>query len=171
MKQLTLLLIVLLAASACQSPRDKALKKISETEKKMRADSTLVINPRLAEELISSYTYFAEQFPKDSLAPECLFKAAEVNSGIGQPLKAIALYKKAKDEYPSYKKADYCVFLQGFVYENQLRDTANARVIYEAFLANYPSHPLTDAARFSLENLGKPDEEVIRQFEAKAGVQ
>jgi tetratricopeptide (TPR) repeat protein len=151
---------------ACQSPRDKAYTKIAENEKLLHSDSTMVVNSRLANDLVVSYISFAEQFPSDTLSPEYLFRAAEVSSGIGNPVKAIELYKQVYEKYPSYKRSSYSLFLQGFVYENQLRDTANARKIYSLFIEKYPSHPLARDVKFSIDNLGKSEEELIREFEA-----
>lgn len=155
-----------LMLSSCQSSRDKALKKISENERKLHSDSTMVVNARLGNDLIFSYLGFAEQFPEDSLSPDYLFRAAEVASGIGNPKKSIELYKQVYEKYPQYKRSAYCLFLQGFVYETQLRDTANAKKIYTAFISKYPGHSLYNDVKFSIENLGKSEEELIKQFEA-----
>jgi outer membrane protein assembly factor BamD (BamD/ComL family) len=162
-KYLTFALLLIFAA--CKSPREKALNRIKEAETKMRSDSSMRINPAVANELITGYMAFAEQFPKDSLAPEFLFKAAEVNNGIGKAEEAVVLYKKVYYEYPNYKKATYCLFLEGFTYETRLKDLTSAANVYLEFLNKYPTHPLADDVKFSLDNIGKSDEELIKQFE------
>ena len=160
------ILALIIGITACKSPREKALNRIKEAEAKMRADGSMQINPAIAHELITGYMAFSEQFPKDSLAPEFLFKAAEVNNGIGKPDVAVDLYKKVYYDYPGYKKAIYCLFLEGFTYETRLNDLTAAANIYQDFLTKYPNHPLADDVKFSLDNIGKSDEELIQQFEA-----
>ena len=70
-------------------------------------------------------------------------------------------------EYPNYEKASTCLFLQGFVYETQENDNAKAQNIYQEFISKYPNHSLIEDAKFSLNNLDKTDEEIIREFEQR----
>ena len=60
-----------------------------------------------------------------------------------------------------------CLFLQGFVYESQLHNIIRAKEAYTEFIRKYPRHQLAKDAQFSIENLGKSDEELIKMFEEK----
>jgi isocitrate lyase len=59
------------------------------------------------------------------------------------------------------------LFLQGFISENGLKDTAAARKFYENFLKQYPNHKLASDVKISLNNMGKTPDELIREFEKK----
>ncbi len=61
------------------------------------------------------------------------------------------------------------MFLLGFSYENDLKQNDKAREVYELFLKNYKSHELADDVQFSLNNLGKSPEDIIKQFEKNKG--
>ena len=54
----------------------------------------------------------------------------------------------------------------GFVNDDQLKNLVEAQKYYHQFIAEFPEHNLIDDATFSLQNLGKSDEDIIREFEA-----
>ena len=54
------------------------------------------------------------------------------------------------------------LFLIGFVYNNHLHNLDSARIAYEQFLTQYPSHEMASSAKFELDNLGKSPEELFR---------
>ena len=78
---------------------------------------------------------------------------------------AVGVYSRISKEFPAYEKAPHSLFLEGFSYENDLADTAKARVRYQDFIEKYPKHELADDVQFSLDNLGKSPEEIIKGFE------
>ena len=109
--------------------------------------------------------------PDDSLAPEYLYSAAELANGLLQRTRAIELFAKNNQQYPLSKKAPVCLFFQGFIYETQLNDLPKAKELYSEFLQKFPDHQLTKDVKFSLDNLGKSPEELIKQFEQNTAVQ
>lgn len=95
-----------------------------------------------------------------------LIKAAGLAKTIGNPKKAIELYAKVSEGMPRHPKAPTALFMQGFVYENDLNDLQKAKMLYESFLERYPDDPdFADDAQNSLKMLGKSPEEIIREFE------
>lgn len=54
-----------------------------------------------------------------------------------------------------------------FIYENQLHGAEKAKKLYEEFMKKYPDHELAKDVKFSLDHIGKSDEELIKEFEAK----
>jgi len=168
-KNLSILFILFigLILGACTSNRDQALSGIEKLEKKLYADSAMVIDHATADEVVNAYIDFANNYPDDERAPEYLFKAAEVSMGLMKPENAITYFQKVCLDYPAYEKAPVCLFLQGFVYETQLNNNVLAQKTFLEFIEQYPGHALTDDAKFSLDNLGKSDEEIIRGFEEK----
>ncbi|MBR9831159.1 tetratricopeptide repeat protein [Acidiluteibacter ferrifornacis] len=140
--------------------------KVNEFESKVfQNDSSMdITNANL---LIEGYVKYANEYPEDSESATFVFKAAEVSLGLNQGTTALALYTKVYEDYPEFEKRPYSLFLQAFINENNLGKLEEARVIYEKFIADYPDHPMADDAQYSLDNLGKSPDELIKEFEAK----
>lgn len=138
---------------------------IKEKETLLKSDLTNQKNKPLAEELVKIYTDFVTTFPKDTLCPEYLFKAADVSRGLGRALHAVELYVKLIDKYPNSEKAPLALFLQGFIFDNELNDDKKAAELYESFIKKYPNNKFVKDAEFSIKNLGKSDEQLIEEFE------
>lgn len=152
---------------SCKPESDRLADKIKETEKQLINDSTKTLNRELAEEQLKTYAAFTEKFPEDSRSEEFLYKAAELANSMGKTPVALDYYHSFCEKYPQSKKAPYALFLQAFIYENQLKNLERARELYTSFLTSYPDHELAKDARFSLDNLGKSEEELIKMFEEK----
>ncbi len=144
------------------------LSKIKESEDKLYKNYTN-INPGNVEALnvLEGYKTFAKEYPKEAKAPSYLFKAAEIERTMKDYKSAIAHYQQICDNYPDYEKAPHSLFLMGFTYEEDMKNEAKAKETYELFLSKYPKHELSDDVQFSLNNLGKSAEEIIKEFEKK----
>ena len=158
---------VALLMFSCQPENERMAAKIKETEKKLVNDSTKMMNRPLAEEQLKAYSEFTDKFPEDPLSEEFLYKAADLSNGMGKTAVALELYHRFCEKYPNSSKAAYGLFLQGFIYENQLKNLEKAKELYTQFLTKYPDHELAKDAKFSLDNLGKSEEELIKMFEEK----
>lgn len=160
-----LTLLITWFVSACDSPQSKKRALIIESEKSLLSDTTFSPDAKQARGLLSLYDEYAKQFPADTLSAEYLFKAGEVATGINDPQTSLSFYRRLYEQYPAYSKAPVALFLQGFIYENQLGQLDSASQYYEAFLDRYPDHPISSDVRLSLENLGKSPEELIKMFQ------
>jgi outer membrane protein assembly factor BamD (BamD/ComL family) len=159
-------LIVFVAMSACTSSDQKMRDQISSLEKELYNDSLMVPDAAKAKEMTSLYLGYIEKYPSDSLSPLYLFKAADLSAKTNEVHVAVQLFGKLVKEYPEHRHAPIAVFLQGFIYENQAGDPMKAKPYYEEFLQKYPDHPMAADVTFSLENLGKTPEELIRSFDS-----
>jgi TolA-binding protein len=161
------LFISVIAFTACQHPQDDMRKQISAAEKTLFKDS-LSMQPDVtkADSIIHMYTEYALKFQDDTLTPEYLFRAGDIANGIGKFKESIEYFGRV-GRYPNYAKLPSAVFLQGFISENSLKDTAQARRFYETFLKQYPTHKLAGDVRISLANMGKTPEQLIQEFEQK----
>ena len=164
MKKISAIIILFAVITGCKSGKEKLVEKITESEKNLLKDSSAVVDRKKGQEIINLYQEYALQYKDDTLSAEYLFRAAEISNGIGQYKNAIELYRKSST-YNSYSKQPIALFLQGFIYENQLQDYANARKVYEEFLQKYPNHKLAADVNFSIANLGKSPEELVKMFE------
>ena len=150
---------------SCTNTRDKLISEINAKEKVLFENKEGHINTSAARETIVLYRYFAEKFPDDSLAVEYLFKAGDVSSGISSFDNALEYFKIITEKYPNSNRAAYSLFLQGYINENSKQDTATARKFYTQFLEKYPTNEMAESARFSLSNMGKSPEEIVRGFQ------
>ncbi|MCR9287721.1 MAG: tetratricopeptide repeat protein [Bacteroidetes bacterium] len=120
-----------------------------------------------AEALISKSELFVKQFPKDTSAALVLFKAADVSRGLGEYGKAIQMWGKVWRDYPDFEKAPLALFLQGFTFDANLQDKANAKKYYEQFSEKYPNDKLVEQVNMLLSVIGKSSEELIHEFKKK----
>src|SRR5687768_10818650 len=134
MKSLLFSLAVVLSLSACDRKpvadqntgtskprltRDQAVARIDSLQPHIRDSVKAGAAPdvRLSMYTIQAYEYFAHDFPKDSLAPGYLFKAAQNYEGVLNDYpKAIQVYEHAYEKYPEYKRRPMLLFHQGNLY-------------------------------------------------------
>ena len=145
--------------------KEKLLSHINDLEKQI--PDTAQISRGVGMDLMISYAKYATLYPKDSLSPEFLLKAADIARAIGEGRNAVNYYKRILNDYPSYEKRPITMFLLAFTYENSLNDTANARKYYTEFIKKYPNHEFADNARQLLKLLGKDLESIVKQFDKK----
>lgn len=168
MKNLIYLLAITLLIASCSESKEAALEKITTAESNLYAkEGNFHFNDSLANITLDAYLNYANSFKDDSLTAEYLFKAADLYRAKREYQEALELYDRLQKEHAAFKKIPQTVFLQGFVYENDLRQLDNARERYETFLADYPNHDLAKDVKFSLDNLGKTPEQIIEEFTRK----
>lgn len=167
MKRLFLLLFPLLFAMCNSADKEKqqAIDEINELESVIYADTATTLDQLKAQEIMQNYENFAGRYENDSLAPEYLFKAGEIAMNMNMPGKSIELFQKVYTTWPEFTKRPYCLFLQGFIYENQLQQYDAAKDYYSRFVEKYPNHDLADDARSSIDNMGKSLDELIKSWE------
>ena len=141
---------------------DSKEKALMEQTKKGKVDTTGV------NELLKSYISYADAFPTDTTGANYLFKAADFYRYMRKPLRSIELYAKIYNNYPTFQKRPYALFLQGFIFENEVGNLDSARAKYQQFLAVYPDHAISHDVKITLNNLGKKPDELVQEFEAKA---
>jgi outer membrane protein assembly factor BamD (BamD/ComL family) len=166
-KPLVILPLMILALASCQPSREKQEKKITAMENRLFAPTSTGFEKASADSLMTLYATFIEKFPKDSLTPKYLFKAAGIAMNTGDGALAIKYFDKLYAEFPGDPKAPFCLFFKGYVQENVLHDYALARASYEMFLKKYPTNEFADDAQAAIENLGKSPDQMVKEFEAK----
>lgn len=172
-KILGILVIFVFLAQSCTTSADKkeinnepSLEKINELEEEIFGTKEGVPDMRKAHDLLNLYVAYVDAYPKDSVAPDLLFKASDISMNIASPTRTISLFNRLLQQYPDYKNIPTIMFLKGFVYEDQMQDYTNARKSYMDFLDKYPNSEFADDAIISLKNLGKTPEELIKEFES-----
>ncbi|MFC2117252.1 tol-pal system YbgF family protein [Bacteroidota bacterium] len=165
-----IILLSLFVISSCnqKSERDIEFEKVSELEEQLYGDTLITeINHKLAAEMVQAYVNFSEKFTEDSLAPEFLYKAAEISMNLNQGNQAILYFETIKLKYQNFNKIPECLFLQAFIHEDQLNNQEKATELYNQFMVKYPNHDLFDDAQISVQNMGKSLEEILEGFKQK----
>jgi TolA-binding protein len=165
MKSVSLLLFVSIFVFACSSPQREKKAAIVKMEEELFSDANKMIDRQKANDLIKLYIAFTDEFPGDDDTPDYLFKAGDMAMNLSMPQKAIQIFDRILKDYPDFEKAPQCLFLKGYVYENEIGDLNAAKKIYEDFIAKYPDDEFADDAAVSIKNLGKSPEELIKEFE------
>ena len=172
MKQLFFLSICLLLFTTCQTEgTQKGADKVLSAEEmealrgKMYDEQTHRIDEQLAQQYIDACKAYATANPNEEQSASFLFKAGETARSIRQFDQALAIYDWIYTKFPKHEKAPQALFLKAFTLDNDIGKRAEAKVLYEDFLAKYPNDDFADDTRFLLDNLGKSDDEIIKSFE------
>ncbi len=169
MNKLFVALSLVLSFTSCNPKKEWQKKAIEKEEQKLIEQSktgkvdTLAVNA-----LLKDYEAFADNYPTDTTGANYLFKAADFYRYMRRPLRSIELYSKIYYKYPTAAKRPYALFLQGFIYENEVGNLHAAKNLYEKFLEVYPTHPIAKDVRTTLANLGKTPEQLIQEFQENA---
>lgn len=162
-----LLLISMISCKSEKSVKETEISKIKGLESQIYNDSTHSINHKVVIKLIDAYSHYASEFSDDSLAPKYLFKAGEIAMNTHMGTQSVFYFNKLQNNYPTYKKIPYCIFLQAFVYDSQLKKYDKAKEYYNLFITKYPNNELVKDAKISIKNLGKSLDEIVKEFEEK----
>lgn len=157
-----------LGMAGCQDSQQSIIENIEKSQKELYGDGkNFNFDKVKADNLIAAYDKFITKYPNDAKTPEYLFNESEVYSTKKDFDKAIECYTKIYANYKDHEKAPTALFMLGFTYEDKLKNLDKAKEYYNEFLAKYPKHELADDVQFSLNNLGKSPEEIMKEFEAK----
>jgi tetratricopeptide (TPR) repeat protein len=148
--------------------RSQLLKEIQTLEAQLIKAVDAKKDIPAAEALIEKSQLFAKEFPVDTLAPLYMFRAAEVSRGIGEYGKAIKMWGDMRDMDEKHRLAAKALFLQGFVYDNDLSDPENAKVYYREFLEKYPEDPIAPEVEKLLKVINTSPEDLIKSFKKNA---
>jgi TolA-binding protein len=138
------------------------------TQSRLENPDQYGINKNESFKYVDACEAYAISDPEDPRSPEYLFDAAEIAKLLKTYNKALSLYDWMIDKYPNYSKTPSALFIKAFTLENELGKLDEAKAAYELFLEKYPQDNFADDAKFSLENIGKSPDEVLKSIEAKA---
>lgn len=169
MKSVLFSISVLVLLAACSPGKswekqaiDNKEKALMDQAKKGKVDTAGV------NDLLKAYIKFVDAYPTDTNGANYLFKAADFYRYMHKPLRSIELYARIYNSYPAFEKRPYSLFLQGFIYENEMGNVDSARAKYQDFLDVYPNHAIARDVQITLNNLGKTPEQLVQEFENRA---
>lgn len=164
---ITVLSVIMLAALACKPNKENIINDIKKQEQELTTKEQPIPGKEKVDKLVASYFKFVEEFPKDSLAPEFLFKAGTQLMNSNQSDQAIECLQRITKDYTEFKKLPETYFLIAFIYDSYKKDINKAKDAYKQFIEKFPQSDLVDDASISLDNLGKSDDMIIEEFNKK----
>jgi tetratricopeptide (TPR) repeat protein len=128
-----------------------------------------VNNDDAARAIIAFYN-FANICKGDSLAPVFLLKAGQVAQSVGNFTQAQAFFLKCKDEFPDFKNRGAAIFLLAQLYDDaaKLNNEEEASTLYSQIMREYPNSSFAVDSKAAIKNLGKTDEELVKEFLKKS---
>lgn len=159
MKKIALLAFAAVLMVACGPSREDRINQIEDFEDSI-FEIAIAADPDVADQLTQMYVDFADKYPNDSLSPEYLMKAAEVQGNVLHTERSVELFDRIIADYPDFEDVSMCYFLKGNSLElnSQIEE---AKAAYEEFLAKYPNHYMADQTRKMIPLLGMSYEEML----------
>lgn len=145
---------------SAQQVRDALMENFAQV-----STPTGEIDYAAADQYLDLVEKMAEKFPGDTLVALPLYKAADLLRAEGDDLRVADIYGRIHRDYRAFSKSGEALFMQAFVYDENLKDYDTARKLYEQFLAEYPDHTFADDTEMMIKNLGKSPEEVMQGLE------
>jgi TolA-binding protein len=149
--------------TAKDTSKQGLLQTVKAAEAKVSSSQTLdAYNANLA---ISAYLDYAKYFPTDTLSAAFLHNAGMLASSTQQYGRAITLYENVVTRFPQSRLVPECLFTVGFLFEDKMKDTANAHKRYSELIEKFPTDHWADQARGELKYLGISSDELGKKFE------
>lgn len=146
---------------------DDCTSKFNEAK---RLDDILLkantVNMLDAENAIKAFYEFSTNCKTDTLAPVFLIKAGQVAQSIRKYTQAKFFFTKCIDEFPKFKSRGAAMFLLAQLYDDPsiLNNESEASTLYYQILREYPESSYANDAKACIQNLGKSDEELVKEF-------
>ena len=119
----------------------------------------LILKQETVDKGLKILAKFEKKFPKDPRTPEVILAHAMALEGEKRYEEAIGTFKRLMDKYPQSSEAYKGMFLLGYMYYEDMKDTDNAVEIFNSFVKTYPDSELVTSAKVLVENIGLPVEE------------
>lgn len=127
------------------------------------------LNKPVANQSITAFEIYAGHCKNDSIAPVYLIKGAQVAQAVMNFQKSRSLLQTCLDSFPNFRNRPAAMFMLAQLYDehSMLNNEAEAKKIYDDIIYKYPKTPWAENARYALNNLGKSDADLVKEFSAK----
>jgi len=158
---------LLLLSSCQQTSREKDFDHIHALEEQLDSDmqSGEISNNQMIS-VAQAMDDYVHQYPDDTIHLSEFYKKSAMLYGQAHVWdKSISLIDTFISRYPNHEYAPQLLHFKAFyIYEEGEKDLKLARKAYLQFLDLYPDNDLVKTVLFSLENLGKPADEVLDEL-------
>ncbi|MBP7810664.1 MAG: tetratricopeptide repeat protein [Bacteroidia bacterium] len=127
------------------------------------------VNPEVGNKAVKAFADFAFYCANDTLAPIFLLKAGQIAASINNLPQAQVCFEKCYKDFPDFKNRGAAMFLLAQLYDeaSQLNDEEQARELYGKIINSFPNTEWAKNADAARALIGKTDEQIIKEFEAK----
>jgi tetratricopeptide (TPR) repeat protein len=127
------------------------------------------VNPEVGNKAVKAFADFAFYCANDTLAPVFLLKAGQIAASINNLPQAQVCFEKCYMDFPDFKNRGAAMFLLAQLYDevSQLNDEDKARELYGKIINSFPNTEWAKNANDARALIGKTDEQIIKEFEAK----
>lgn len=162
MKKLINFCVIFLSIITACSSNDNNDKSIFEEANQLLKDQKYPMAVVRFEKIVKEYPK-SDYYPKSLMELGNIYNAKLINTmdGLSNSRKAVYYFHKVYNEFSVSTHGEQALFLTGFIYANELKDTDSARISYSLFLEKYPESKLVTSVKSELNNLGKTPEEII----------
>jgi TolA-binding protein len=126
-------------------------------------------DPKIGNKAIKAFADFAFYCKNDSLAPVFLLKAGQIAASINNLPQAQVCFEKCYKDFPEFNNRGAAMFLLAQLYDevSLLNDEDKARELYGKIINSFPNTEWAKQADAARALIGKTDEQIIKEFEAK----
>jgi outer membrane protein assembly factor BamD (BamD/ComL family) len=150
---------------SCTNQRQQKLDMIAAEENKLFNEMVAPANAHNTETIVSLYTAYVHDYPEDSLAPEFMFKKAQILMNTQRAKNAVQVLDTLIEQYPETPLLPQAMHLQAFIWDDKLGSSEMARISFERLIKRFPEHELSKNAQDYLQLIGLSDEEIIKRFQ------
>jgi len=158
------LFITLFSCQSDPAPKPVTKEELNELANNMYDTTSFRLKTEQAQEFVDKTISYVEKNPEQTSNVLRLLRAGETARSMRDFQKALAIYDKVYVNYPDHPKAPQALFLKAFTLDNDLKKPNQARAAYQEFLEKHPNDDFADDTQFLLENLGKSDEEILKNW-------
>ena len=107
------------------------------------------------QEAIAQYERLVKQYPHSPHVVDAHYARANAYAALQDFPKAVEAFTELTKTFPdTVRLVANAHFMIGYIYHNEMKDTANARMAYRAFIDRFPNNELASSAQWELDHLG-----------------
>jgi TolA-binding protein len=156
------LILSLIALFSCSDPKADLIKEIDTLSTVMKAED--FPSEENMNKIVGLYNLYLLTYPEDELALNYMELKAKYLSANNDYAGAIKAYDDIIAKFPEGNRKADALFMQAFIYEDNMLDLGSAEAKYQSFIEQYPKHELVHDAQFAIENLSLSDEELFEKL-------
>lgn len=120
-----------------------------------------------ANKLIDEYQKYFTQYKSDTTNINFLYNKAVTEFSINKFSEAVSTIDTLLFNYSSKHLRAESMMFKAFIYENRLKQYQKAEKTYQNIIRYFPGTEYAKSAEVNLNNLGKTDEELLKELKAK----
>lgn len=131
-------------------------------------ENGVLVSHTAAEEAISAFRVFGNNYPEDSLALVFHTYSGDISEMLGKYALSREIFIEIAELHPEDEIIPYIYYRIGTLSNDELEDTETAEYYFNLIITEYPDNEFADGARFGIETLGMDKEEQLEYLLEKS---